>query len=145
MSGKNNVMMVSILIGHRVSSYVHHQSHMGYFKSKGWDLPGQLEIQLAQSLLNGIFYDYLADEFHRVYGVRPEDSEERKVIKEREEKKKEREREEKKKKKESQLPSNTTNTPQGKIPLGFQIVEMDEEENEEEKKNKRKTKIIRRY
>ena len=52
----------------------HHRAHMGYFQSRGRPLPGQLEIQLAQSLLNGIFYDYLAAEYKRIYGNRPPSS-----------------------------------------------------------------------
>ncbi len=113
---------------HRVHSSDHHRSHMSLFKTKGGDLRGQLEIQLAQSLLNGIFYQYLADEYHRIYGgVRPKESEEKK----------------RKKKKESESLSsamaNATNngtSQRKKIPLGFHIIEIDEKEEEKESAEK---------
>ncbi len=42
---------------HRVHSHPHHVGHMKYFKDRNWILPGQLEIQLAQSLLYTLFQE----------------------------------------------------------------------------------------
>jgi hypothetical protein len=50
---------------HKVNSYEHNVGHMAYFKSHNWDSPGELEIQLAQSLLNALFYDYLMWEYEK--------------------------------------------------------------------------------
>jgi hypothetical protein len=42
---------------HRVHTYAHHVGHMKHWKTKGWELPGMLEITLAQSLLFTLFRD----------------------------------------------------------------------------------------
>jgi hypothetical protein len=51
---------------HRVHSYDHHANHMEYFYSRKWDLPGELEIQLAQSFLNAVFHEEILEEYQRL-------------------------------------------------------------------------------
>lgn len=41
---------------HKVHTFVHHVMHMKFWKNKGWELPGMLEITLAQSLLLNLFH-----------------------------------------------------------------------------------------
>lgn len=49
---------------HRVHTPKHNVAHMGFFHSKKWIYPGQLEIQLAQTLLHTIFHDDCVQHFY---------------------------------------------------------------------------------
>jgi hypothetical protein len=51
---------------HRINGYEHGISHMDYFYTRGWTLPGELEIQLAQSLLNALFHSVIIEEYEKM-------------------------------------------------------------------------------
>jgi hypothetical protein len=51
---------------HRIHSYAQHVNHTEFFYSQNWDIPGELEIQLAQSFLNAVFHEEILEEYQRL-------------------------------------------------------------------------------